>query len=243
VTRRAGGGQAKHVRYLLATLHSGVIDFRAMLANPATFVERELGVDELRVMLQDPIDAVFTARLLVGRREEDDVAIERSAAAHDVLVEQQHRLQVHREHALVVDRSAAIQESLEDFSAEGVGRPALALDTHHIHVREQQHRPRLTRTLQSRHERCARWCRFEEGRLDAGAAKDVVEIPSDAHLSPGRIDGIHPDQRLEMRDAFPERALPVDPFGDVRMSGHWLLARWLDTTHERYAVIRFAAGD
>src|SRR5262245_3171136 len=106
-----------------------------------------------------PVDAELTSGLFIRRRQEDDVAIEGASRAEDMLVEQEHRHQVRREHALVVDRSAAIKESVDDLSTEWIRAPARTFDAHDVHVCEHQDWTLLSRTFQARDQRSAR-CRW-----------------------------------------------------------------------------------
>jgi hypothetical protein len=94
------------VRHLLGALHRHVQRAPPHDARAPALVEGELAAHELRMVGDQPPHAELPARLLVGVGDEHHVARERPAAVHDEPLEEQHRLQVRREHPLVVDRTA-----------------------------------------------------------------------------------------------------------------------------------------
>jgi hypothetical protein len=71
---------------------------------------------------------------------------------------------------------------------------------------------------------------LEEDRRYCCAAKDVVHVTRDADLLPRRIDGVHPDQRLEVPYAVPQGAFPVNLGANlscVRLGSHEVIVdRW-----------------
>ena len=90
----------------------------------AAFVQAELGVDELAVILDQPLDAVVVAALLIGGQRENDVAL-----GHEVLL--LHAQQVgdeDRGHRLVVGGAAAVEVAVlfDELERIEIGRPVFA---------------------------------------------------------------------------------------------------------------------
>jgi hypothetical protein len=103
------------------------------------FVDCEFGIEELAMVRYQPPDSRFTASFFIRRRYENHVARELLSFSEKIPLDQKHCHHVRGEHPLVVERSAAVHMAVPDHTAERVARPFLGLDSHYIHVREQQH--------------------------------------------------------------------------------------------------------
>ena len=102
---------------------------------PSAFVQAELGVDQLALVLQQPLDAVVRpAAFLVRRERDDDVAIGLEAFA---LVANQVR-DPDRRLRLVVAGAAAVEVAVLLGERERIHAPVFALRFHDVGVREQQ---------------------------------------------------------------------------------------------------------
>src|SRR6266853_1362229 len=102
------------------------------------FVERELGVDQVAVVLEQVYDAAEIRRddFLVAGRYEDEVAL-RTVAFPPVADEIGDE---HRDHRLVVGGAAGVEIAVFLDELEGGALPVLALRLHHIEVSQQHDR-------------------------------------------------------------------------------------------------------
>ena len=131
----------------------------------------------------------------------------------DVPLEQQHRLEVRREHPLVVDRAAAVEVVALDLGGERIDRPVLALDADDVHVRHDEHGLLAAVALDPRDERAAARRRLEQMRLDPRRLERAVEIARDLQLVARRIHRVHPDHRLQVLQRLLARGVPVGLLG------------------------------
>jgi len=102
----------------------------------AALVDRELGVDEIPVLADQPLGAVELTALLVCGEREDQIAFRLEPfplQANQVGDEL-------RGHGLVVARAAAVEPSVLLAEDERIERPVLALRIDDIEMRKQQHR-------------------------------------------------------------------------------------------------------
>ncbi len=113
----------------------------------AAFVQRELGVDEIAMVLDEVVDAVLVpvGDLLVRGQREDQVAIGLVAF---LLVADQRRDE-RRGHELVIARAAAVEVAVLLHELVRVGGPVRAQRFHHVDVGEQQDRLALARAVQA----------------------------------------------------------------------------------------------
>ncbi len=156
---------------LLRDLHAEAE--RAAVAQRAAtaLVDRELGVDQVAVVLQEPMHAVVRRirQLLIGRERQDDVAV-RLEAFVDVADHVGHE---DRRHRLVVDGAAAAEIAVDLLQLERVEIPVLALGLDHVEMRKQQQRAARAGAVQPRHQvafaRPRREHRDIGGRETAGA--------------------------------------------------------------------------
>lgn len=183
----------------------------------SALVDRKLGADEVRVIGEQPREAPAPSPLLVRRREEDDVPLQRDLAGAGGARQQKDSHQIRREHPLVVDRAAAVQVAILDDATERLDRPVLTLDGDDIHVREKQHGSFGGGAPESPHEDRARGGGLEELRLDSLLREHRLEIPRQRELVARRIHGIELDEALEMTDGLRVRGGPVD---GVESTGH-----------------------
>ena len=121
----------------LAHLHIVRQPLSADRLSPAAFVQAELGVDQLALVLQQPLDPVVgPAAFLVGRERNDDVAIGPEPFA---LVPDQVR-DPHRRLRLVVAGSAAVEVAVALGQRERIHAPVFAFRFHDIGMRQQKNR-------------------------------------------------------------------------------------------------------
>ena len=132
-----GHFEAEVLEHFLARLHFvGQVLALAHVA-AAAFVDREFGVDQVLVVLHEPVDAVEIAAFFVGREREDQIAVGDEA----FLLQPNHVGDELRRHRLVVARAAAIEPAVLLEKGERIERPVLALRLDDVEVREEQQRP------------------------------------------------------------------------------------------------------
>ena len=107
---------------------------------PAALVQTEVGVDQIALVLEQPLDAVErAAAFLVGRERDDDIAIRLESLT---LVPNQIR-DPDRGLRLVVADAAAVEVAVLLGERERIHAPVFALRLDDVGVREQQNRPAL----------------------------------------------------------------------------------------------------
>jgi len=131
----------------------------------AALVQRQLGVDEVAVVLRQPARARQPAGLLARGQRHDEVAAELLRAARRLQRDGRER----RRHRLVVAHPARVQVAVLLGGLEGRHGPRLAFDRHHVDVREQEERPLCARPSHAGDQVPASRRGLEELRLDAGA--------------------------------------------------------------------------
>ena len=194
--QRAVAARVRHLEVeILVHLLAGLHLVREVLPLPhaaaAALVDRELGVDQILVVLHEPLGAVEIAAFFVGREREDQVAIRLEAF---VLQPNQvgHEL---RRHRLVVAGAAAVEEAVLLDERERIHRPVLALRFDDVEVREEK-------------ERLA--------RAGAAVAEDQVALArigsEDLHVGGGEARRLQPrrDRLGRLRDVAGGRVGRVD---------------------------------
>jgi hypothetical protein len=149
------GGQRHHVRDLLRGLNRQVALAAGDDTRSPALVDRELGVEQIAVILDQPLYARFAACFLVGCGDKDDVALERHAGGNDASLNEEHCHDVRREHSFVVYRPAAVQVSIADDSAKRIARPLVRFHADDVHVGEHHHRAGVPVPPDPRHDRGA----------------------------------------------------------------------------------------
>ena len=124
--------------------------------------------------------------------------------------EQQHCLEVRREHSFVVDRATTVHVSVLDFGGERIDGPVLAFDTNDVHVSHENHGTTRAVAAKARDESSAAGRRLEQLRLDRMGLEDAREILRDRKLVTGRIHGVDLDHPLQMLDGLAGHSGPVD---------------------------------
>ena len=115
---------------------------------PAAFIDCHLGIDQIAMVLHQPVDAVELTAFLVGGQRENQIALGR-----EVLFFQANQVgQELRGHALVVARAASVEPAVMLQKREGIDRPILPLRLDDVEVSEQQQRPPRTGAAPSRDE-------------------------------------------------------------------------------------------
>ena len=103
----------------------------------AALVQRQLGVDQVAVVLRQPARADQPAGLLARGQRHDQVARELLLGARRFQRDRRER----RRHRLVVAHSARVEVAILLGRLEGRNAPRLPLDRHHVDVGEQEQRP------------------------------------------------------------------------------------------------------
>jgi hypothetical protein len=150
--------EAEVLKDLFARLHfvGQVLPLAHVAA--AAFVDRVLGVDQIAMVLDQPVDAVEVAAFLVGGERENQIAIGRVA----FLPEPNQVGDELRRHRLVVAGAAAVEEAVPLQEDERIERPVLALRFDDVEVGEQE-------------QRLARPCTWSPGSRTP--AQDEIALP------------------------------------------------------------------
>src|SRR5207248_899186 len=93
-------------------------------------VQHELGIDELPVIPDEPVDAVAAAALLVRRERKNDVA----TRAKTLVLHPQQRRRHDGIAILHILRAAAVEVAVLLDELEGIGAPVLAPRLDHVEV-------------------------------------------------------------------------------------------------------------
>ena len=129
---------------------NAVADRLAVLQpDAAAFVERELGVDQIAMVLQQPPDAdlVTVEDFLVGLKRQDDIAVGLVA----LLLVADHVGDEGRRHEFVVAGTASVVIAVFLDQLERIDRPVLAICRHHVDMGKQEDRLARAGTAQPHH--------------------------------------------------------------------------------------------
>ncbi len=133
-------GDLEPVRYadFLAGLDVVAYRLAALEADAAAFVQCEFGVDQIAVVVEEPLDAepVSVEDFLIGLEREDDVAIGLVA----FLLVADHVRDEGRRHEFVVARAAPVVIAVLLDELEGIGRPVLRLRLDDVDMGKEQER-------------------------------------------------------------------------------------------------------
>ena len=167
-----------------------------VMATAAALVDRPGGPQPVRPVLGDPARAVERAGLLVGRAGEQDVAPQardrvrgRIAAGGARLLDQPlDDAQLERDHALHVDRAAAVDVAVGDIGGERVVGPAIRRRRHDVEMGQQEERL-ATRPVaaQAGVDGAATRDGLEELRLEAEPDQALREVAGHAGLAVRRV--------------------------------------------------------
>ena len=158
----------------------------------ATFVERDLGIEDVAPMREQPLHAGEAALLLVGGQCEDHVARERRLLSR----QREHRRGEGGGHRLVVTDPAAPEKAVLLRRDERRHRPRLALDGYDVDVREQEERSLRAVALQPRDQVAASRRRLDDLGRHAGLLQLLCDRPQGVRLAPAaRVDGHELDQQ------------------------------------------------
>src|SRR5262249_41875689 len=115
----------------------------------AAFVQRELRVDQLAVVLEQPADAVFVAvaDFLVGGQRENEVAV----GAIALLFEADEGGDQGGGHVFVVGGAAGVEVAVLLDELIGIGGPVLAFSFYYVDVGEEEYRFVLAGAVQARY--------------------------------------------------------------------------------------------
>jgi len=190
----------------------------AAVTNNRAFGSRRVGqsvavdirVDQLAMISHEPSHAEFSAGLLVRVRDEDDVAREPPADVDHMSFEQQHGLEIRREHSLVIDRPAAIEVPTDRLAPERVDRPVGTFDPHDVHVSHDDHGPAGAVSREPCNERRSTRRRLEQTRFDPLGFQDAVQVLRHGDLVAWRIHRIDSDHALQVDDGLASDRSPID---------------------------------
>ena len=197
VPRLSQRGEAQPVRHLLRHLDRHLHPPVQNGAPPA-FVEHVAHVGEqLGALLHEPADPEEAAGLLVGRRHEDDVAVQR----HPGSTELEKGREVNDAEPLGVDGPAAIDHAVADLARQGSGGPVVGIRRHHVDV-VQQHEARRVATGQSSPDIAAPRRRLHQLVRDALRLEDCCKEPGSGGLVAWRVHGVDPDVLLQPLDGL-----------------------------------------
>ena len=175
-------------------------------ANSAALGEDVLGVEQQVGTLAHQVSgAVHSARLLVGRRQEQEIALQRRAPPREFGDGQQ----VDDRDALGVEGTTTGDEVAAPDPGEGVHLPGVRVGGDHVEVGEEHERASFPGSRQpppgrgSADLRVARR-RLDQRRLEASLAQQADEVLGDRALVAGRVHGLEANGLGE----DPRRAIP-----------------------------------
>jgi len=159
-------------------------------------VDAVLGIaDDVGPVLHEPSRAGLPTGLLVGGREQDQVAVERLAATFDG----DHRHQIDCADPLAVERAAAVDEPALAGPGERRDAPAARIGRHDVEVREQDDRSRAAPPRQARVQAASPGRRLDHLRGDAFGGELPRERVGGGDLAAGRVrrvDAEHVGEQL-----------------------------------------------
>ncbi len=170
-------------------------------------VERKLGLaNHVERAVHHPVDPDASS-LLRRRTKENDVALQAVALGGE-LYECRHR---RGEGALVVDRSAAMEETVSLGGLEWWRVPLGGIGADYIHVPHNENRaPGRIGSTQAGDEVRAAVADVENASFDSrNALEHRIEVRRDTHLVAGRILRVEPDERRKMRARIALTRSPV----------------------------------
>ena len=210
-------------------------------------VERVLGANRLGMLLAEPGEPEVDADLLVGGRDEDQVA----AGLESLPGERGHRHRARRDLALHVERAAAPDLAVAKLARPGVDLPLGGIGENRVRVREERQPRPVAAPGNPRDEvRPLRHLRVELAG-DAVLLEVVAQELGRTGLVPGRVDRVEADQLLEEladlvaeRDGCAQRRVPCTSTHSRLCSIPPLLARSVSTksTQERCSSSRFSSS-
>src|SRR5713226_1174030 len=119
MSRSAMGANTEADCAFLCCLHRVVAAAIDLNTAPSTFIERVLGLNELRAMLNHPARAFLSATLLIGGGHIDDVALEPYSGS----LEKKHAHGLHSDHLLHIKCPSSINKAIGNIAREGAMRP------------------------------------------------------------------------------------------------------------------------
>jgi hypothetical protein len=167
-------------------------------------VEREVGADGGRVLLDEPLQAESVADLLVGGRDEDEVA----GAPPAFACERRERDGRRGDLPLHVERSAPPDLLADELAAERVALPLARVGEHDVGVREQRERRPAAGPADARDEIRALGNARVELALHARGLQVVAQELCRRSLVAWRIRRIETDEPLQEVDDLRHFLLP-----------------------------------
>ncbi len=172
----------------------------------ADLAEHVLGAHEVRVLVDQEVGSLRTARLLVGDRREDHVARERDLRSG----EQREDRRAHGDHVLHVDGPASPDVAIDDLRTEGVVLPFGRVGLDHVQVAGQEQRRRATVTAHARDETGPSGLGLEQRGLDARLAQPLGDTLGGGPLVARRVDRRDAHEVLEQLHAARAFGVPVE---------------------------------
>ena len=157
------------------------------------------------MLAHEPVEPEAVADLLVGRGDEDEVAVVTPALAR----ERGERDGARGDLALHVERAAAPDEAVAELAAERVGAPLARVGGHDVGVREQRERRAAAGAAQARDEVRPLGHLRVQLALDARVLEEVAEQLRRRGLVAGRVRRVDADQLPQELDRLvAQRRLP-----------------------------------
>ncbi len=175
-------------------------------ARQTALVQQKFGVfHEVGLVIDDPGGADAGANLLVGRRQKDDVALQRNMRA----LQDEHRHELRDRLTLHIERAASPHSAVLDQTAEWIHGPVLARCKHHVHVVQQNQRARASVARQARVQIGLPRSRLENSRLDPIPPEHRGEPARGGDLVAGWVGGVDAQVLRQERGRFLAERLPV----------------------------------
>ncbi len=149
----------------------------AILQRPAApLVDRQLGVDQRPMLLEEPDHAVVPATFFVRRQRHDEIAV-----GHEALPPVADQIRHERRgHCLVVGGAAAVEVAVPLEQLEGIDRPVFPIRLDDVEMSQQQQRPPGPGAAQARHH--VALARSRHQHLDVGGREPGGEQPASHRL-------------------------------------------------------------
>src|SRR5437762_2456785 len=187
--------ETKTLIYLLARLDRVQQILPVLDQAFAALVQRKFRIDQIAMILDNPVDAIVVAGFFIGRECDDQVAIGHVA----FLLKANERRDPYGSHGLVVGTAAAVEVTVFFGELERIQRPILTQRLNNVEMREEQHRlsaagPAIPRNKIS-------FSRIRPENLNVGFGKTGSLQPRGHHFSgcrrvADRIGGVDFDEVL-----------------------------------------------
>jgi hypothetical protein len=184
----------------------------------AELAERVLRAGKpVRMLLGDEPRAVAAPRFLVGRGEQDQVALERHARAGDL----EQRRELHDADRLHVERAAPVEPAVADLAAERIDRPVPPVGVHDVDVMVEDDRAERSITGHPRAEVGAAGRRLDDLARDPVAVEHLGQEARPRDLVARRVRRVDREIAAQEVDGIDHRGpRGVNVFTASYWSGH-----------------------